>query len=301
MALLDSPKPADMPLSKYCKRRPAWLCFLLLVFSVHTGLPAQDFPETLIEDVSSEDVKKFLDPTVMNSVLEYRFQTNFLPQDTKLFSHRPYVGYSFNHWSAAWAEVPIWDFSMPGTDSQAGISDTLIGVGFVPYKNLSKRLTAAAFWLEALAPTGNVGKGTGVGAWVLSPGGGIALNPSDKFPVYLTGRYLHSVKPIGGDKGDLNEPRAKIRSIELDIETVHILPKGFFVSAKPQFLFDLNKDFRMFSLGAGLGRALNRKLLVFGGYVHHVAGRKTFNQAFVVGLSFIWGKEKAKDQTKTIK
>ena len=264
-------------------------------------MPAQDFPETIIEDVSTEDVKRFLDPTVMNDVLEYRFQANFLTQDNRLFSHRPYVGYSFNYWSAAWVEVPIWDFSIPGTNAPSGISDTLIGVGFIPYKNLSKRLTAAAFWLEALAPTGNAQKGTGFGTWVLSPGGGIAVNPSNKFPIYLTGRYLHSVKPIGGDEsGDLSVPPAKVRSIELDIETIHILPKGFFVSAQPRFLFDLNKDFKVFSLGAGLGRALNRRLMVFGGYVHFVAGKKTFNQALVLGLSFIWGKEKVKGHGKKV-
>jgi len=72
------------------------------------------------------------------------------------------------------------------------------------------------------------------------------------------------------------------------------LPKGFYVAAIPRFLFDLNKDFTVFSLGAGAGRALNRRLSVRAGYVHYVAGQKTFNQAFVVGASFIWGKEKVK-------
>ena len=149
-----------------------------------TGLLAQDSePDSIIEDVTPEDVKKFLDPTVMNNVLEYRFQANFFPQETKLFSHRPYIGYSLNYWSAVWAEVSIWDFSVPGIDAPSGISDTLIGWGCVPYKDLSKAFTGFAFWLETLAPTGNAEKGTGFGTWVLALGGGVALNPTDRFPI----------------------------------------------------------------------------------------------------------------------
>jgi len=272
---------------------------ILLFGASHAGLFAQTSQKSIIEDVSTEDVKKFLDPTIMNDVLEYRFQANFLPQNTKLYSHRPYVGYSLNYWSAVWAEVPYWHFSSPGTATPSGISDTLIGGGVVPYKDLSKRVTGVAFWVEALAPTGNAEKGTGFGTWVLAPGGGIALNPTDRFPIYLSGRYLHSFKPIGGlGSQDSSEPAKKVRSIELMLETIHIFPKGFFVAALPSILFDLNQDFQMFSLGVGVGRALNRRLVVTGGYIHYVAGRRTFNQAFVVGLSFIWGKEKVKDHAR---
>ncbi len=263
-----------------------------------TGLLAQDSePDSIIEDVTPEDVKKFLDPTVMNNVLEYRFQANFFPQETKLFSHRPYIGYSLNYWSAVWAEVPIWDFSVPGIDAPSGISDTLIGWGCVPYKDLSRRLTGAAFWLEALVPTGNAEKGTGFGTWVLAPGGGVALNPTNRFPIYISGRYLHSLKPLGGTAENQEEPDL-VRSIELNIETLHIFPKGFFIAALPSFTFNLNQDFNLFWLGVGVGRALNRRLLVTGGYVHYVAGKRTFNQAFVVGISFIWGKEKVKPQVR---
>jgi hypothetical protein len=285
-------------MSASLKSRWSLVSIIFLFGTSHICLFAQTTQKSVIEDVSAEDVKKFLDPTVMNDVLEYRFQANFLPQNTKLFSHRPYVGYSLNHWSAVWAEVPYWHFSTPGTHAPSGISDTLIGGGVVPYKDLSKRFTAVAFWLEALAPTGSAEKGTGFDTWVLSPGGGIALNPTDKFPIYMSGRYLHSFKPIGGlDDSDPEKPARKVRSIELEIQTVHILPKGFFVSALPRFLFDLNQDFTMFALGVGVGRALNRRLMVTAGYQRYAAGRKTFNQAFVVGFSFIWGKEKVKAQT----
>jgi hypothetical protein len=265
------------------------ICFLSL-----TVLFAQD---SIVEDVSTEDVKQFLDPTVMNDVLEYRFQANFLPQDTKLFSHLPYIGYSLNHWTAVWAEIPILDFSIPDTNAPSGIGDTLIGWGFVPYKNLSRRLTGAAFWMEALAPTGSTEKGTGFDTWVLAPGGGIALNPTDRFPIYVWGRYLHSLKPLGGERSNQEEPDL-VRSIELNFETLHIFPKGFFVAALPSFTFNLNQDFNLFSLGVGVGRALNRRLAIQGGYVHYVAGERTFNQAFVVGASFIWGEEKLKPEVK---
>jgi len=119
----------------------AALIISILFGVLQTGLLAQSSQKPLIENVSPEDVKKFLDPTIMYNVLEYRFQANFLRQNTKLFSRRPYVGYSLNHWSAVWAEVPYWHFSSPGTAAPSGISDTLIGGGVVPYKDLSKRVT----------------------------------------------------------------------------------------------------------------------------------------------------------------
>jgi hypothetical protein len=274
---------------------------VLAAFLSVTGLFAQGSQQSLIEDVAPEDVKKFIDPTVMNDVLEYRFQANFLPQDIKLFSHRPYIGYSLNYWSAVWGEVPFLDFSIPNTDAPSGVGDILFRGGVVPYKDLSKRLTGVAFWFEALAPSGSAEKGTGFGTWVLAPAGGIALNPTERFPIYISGRYLHSLKPLGGELANSEKPDL-VRSIELNFETLHIFPKGFFVAALPSFTFDLNKDFNVFSLGVGMGRALNRRLLVNGGYVHYVAGERTFNQAFVVGLSFIWGDEKVKPEVgKTLK
>lgn len=278
--------------------RAILIVFLLLTFNLQS-LSADDSETFRIEDVAPEDVKKFLDPTVMNNVLEYTFQANFLPQQTRLYSHKPYIGYSLNYWSAIWAEVPIRDFSVPGADAPSGIGDVLLGGGIVPYKDLSKRITGIAFWFEALAPTGSAEKGTGFGTWAFAPAAGIALNPSDRFPVYISGRYLHSLNPIGGDdRPNTNEPAKKVRSIELNLETIHIFPKGFFVAVLPSFLFDLNQNFTMFSLGAGVGRALNRRMVLSGGYVHYMAGERTFNQAFVVSLKFIWGKEKVKDQVR---
>ena len=73
-------------------------------------------------------------------------------------------------------------------------------------------------------------------------------------------------------------------------------------SGAPRRFSNLNQEFNLFSIGVGVGRALNRRLLVTGGYVHYVAGERTFNQALVVGVSFIWGEEKVKPEvSKTLK
>ena len=276
------------------------LKFLAALFFACSLVTAQSKSGSLIEDVTTEDVKQFLDPTVMNSVLEYRFQGNYLPGDLRLFTNKVYVGWSLAHWTAVWAEVPIHDFSLPDEPAPAGVGDVLLGWGALIHKDLTSRYTGTAVWFEALAPTGSFDKGTGLGTWILAPGGGIALNPTDTFPVYIQGRYLHSVGEIGSfDAPGGNESSGQVRSIELKVETVHIFPKGIFVSVLPSFVFNLKQDFNLFSLGVGIGRALNRKLAVVGGYVHHIAGEETFGQAFVLGLNFIWGEEKVRPDPKS--
>ena len=102
-------------------------CLLMVAKLVILGLQTQGSQRSVSEEISSEDVKRFLAPTVMNSVLEYPFQANFLPQKVRLYSHRPYIGWPLKHWSAVWAEVPFWDFSTPGVQAPSGISDALIG------------------------------------------------------------------------------------------------------------------------------------------------------------------------------
>ena len=175
--------------------------------------------------------------------------------------------------------------------------DVTVGWGAVIHEDLSRRFTSSAGWIEVLAPTGSAKEGTGFGTWVLAPGGSIALNPTDTFPIYIVGRYFHSVESLGGsgrDRQIAENPENKVRSIELSFQTAHIFPKGFYVAALPSFVFNLNQDFNFFSLGVGVGRALNKNFAVVGAYVHHVAGEKTFNQALTVELSFVWGEAKQK-------
>jgi len=254
-----------------------------------SGTQSATRPRGLIEDVSVSDVKKFLDPTKLISRIEYSFLANFLPNDTRLFTNRFRPWYAFNNSSAAWVRVPIHDFSIPNQDTPIGIGDIDIGGGFVIHEDLSRRLTSIAAVAEVRLPTGDASKGTGLGAYIIAPAAFLAFNPTNAFPVYVVGRYFHSWGSLGG-----SDPQEHLRSIQLEIQTIHILPKGVFVAVLPTFVFNLNRDFNIFSLGLGAGRALNRRLLIQGGYVHHIAGRETFNRALQIGITYLWGKDKSK-------
>ena len=269
--------------------------FLLLTAPVAWGQGKNDK-----EEVTTEDVKQFLDPTVMINSLDYTFTANFVPSSIQVYSHRISPFWAVNRWTGFWAEIPYQDFNVPDGADTSGFGDILLGWGAVTHENLESRFTTSAISFEALAPSGSLRKQTGSGTWVLAPGGALAFNPTDVFPVYVTGRYLHSVgtpeperrngeMPEKADEADL-----RVRSLELTINTVHILPKGFFVSAIPSLVFNFNQDFNLFSLGVAAGRALNKNFLISGGYVHHIAGRQSFNQACSVTLSFIFGERKDK-------
>ncbi len=243
----------------------------------------------LIQDVSVTEVKRFLDPTQMISRLEYDFRASFLPDDARLFTNRFRPWYAINDSSGVWVRVPIQNPSIPNRDTSVGIGDIDIGGGFVIHEDLSRRLTSIAVAAEIRLPTGDPSKGTGLDAYIIAPAALLAFNPTDVFPVYIVGRYLHSWGSLGG-----SDPQEHLRSIELEIQTIHILPKGFFVAVLPTFVFNLNQDFNLFSLGLGAGRALNRRFLIQGGYVHHIAGRETFNRALQIGITYLWGKDKSK-------
>jgi hypothetical protein len=51
----------------------------------------------------------------------------------KLFSHRPHIGYSINHYSAL---VPVWDFSIPNEKGSSAVKNPFsYGDSFpLPYK-----------------------------------------------------------------------------------------------------------------------------------------------------------------------
>lgn len=248
-----------------------------------------------VEDVTVEEVKLFLDPTVMISGFDYTFEASFLPGSTRLYNNVLGPVWAVNGWTAFWVDIPLKKFSIPDEQGPAGIGDLTLGWGAIPHEDLSRRFTTAFIQFEALAPTGDPDKGTGWGTWVLAPGGAIALNPTDKFPVYIIGRYLHSLeslRPPGSDRDESDNADLRVRSLELTIQTVHILPKGFFVTAIPSFVFNFNQDYNLFSLGVGVGRALNRNFAISAGYVHHVAGRETFNQVVAIQLSVLLGKRK---------
>ena len=249
---------------------------ILVAFSVAAA--ARDKVE-----VSPQDVKRFIDPTTLINSFDYTFEANFLLRDVEIYNHTVRPLWALSHWSAVWAEVPFTQFSLPEQPGSSGIGDVLLGWGGIIHEDLERRLTTSVGGLEVLVPTGSPENGTGGERWVLTPLAALALNPTDLFPVYIRGRYMHS---IGGSEG---EP---VRALELSVETAHILPKGFYVSAIPTFFFDFGQERNFFSFGLGVGRALTRNFAWGAAYVHYVAGAKTFSQGFSFGLSYIWGDEK---------
>lgn len=276
--------------------KPHGSSYLLLAFLLTVAALGQTS-----EELSANDVRRFIDPTQMISGVDYSFQANFLDKGGELYTHRVAPFWAVNNWTGFWADVPLLHSAIPGRSGPAGIGDTRLGWGAVLREDLDHRFTAGAFWMEALAPTGNAETGTGFGTWVLAPGGGIAVNPTDKFPIFVTGNYLHSIESLRGPLSEVTEEQIddlRVRSIELNIETFHILPKGFYLAALPSFVFNFNQDLNFFTLGVGAGRALNKRVAIVGGYVHSVAGQRTFNQAFTVGLSFLLGPDQDLNRRK---
>ena len=263
---------------------------LVLPVQAQTG---SDDPAS--EEVTVDEVKTFIDPTVMVHSVEYTFAANFLPFSAELYTHRLGAFWALNQRMGLWAEVPVRNLSVPGRAEDRGVGDVLLGFGAITHERLDRRFTTSVLTFEALAPTGDPRRGRGAGTWILAPGGAMAFNPTDKFPVYVFGRYLHSLGSLGGKSRDdevMDRPSLRIRSVELNVQTVHIFPKGFFVSAIPRFVLNLNQDFNLFSLGVGVGRALTRNVALSGAYVHHLAGRKTFNQVFTFKVSFVFGERR---------
>ncbi len=236
----------------------------------------------LIEEVTTEEVKRFLDPTRMISRLAYDFQMSFLPGESELMTHKIKSWYAVNKSNAIWVDVPYLTYSLPELSGWSGLGDISVGWGFIVHENVRRRLTTVAAGVEFRLPTGDPAKGTGLDSYIVKPAVAIATNPTDLFPVYITGRYAHSF----GDGG------LQVRSVELTIHTFHILPKGFFLALIPSFIRDWEHDFNVFSLGLGAGWVLNRRLSLQGGFVERVSGKETFDRGFSVGITYLWGKNK---------
>jgi hypothetical protein len=50
----------------------------------------------------------------------------------------------------------------------------------------------------------------------------------------------------------------------------------------------------VFSLGLGGGRAISKRFSLQGGYIQYVAGRRTFNRGYTIGLTYLMGDDKSK-------
>jgi hypothetical protein len=276
-------------------RTKACASILSVVLVMSGGVPARAQsagpPRRIVQEVTNEEVKTFLDPTALVSRFSYSFGGNYLGEGIAAYDNTFRALWALNGRSALWGDVPVRTFDFSDRTGQTGVGDTRLGGGVITHEDLTSRLTTSILTFEASAPTGSLEKGTGVDAWILAPGGALAFNPTDVFPVYVIGKYLHSVGGLGGGQ-DGGEPGERLRSIELTIQTVHLLPKGVFLSAIPRFVMNLEQDFNFFSLGLGAGRALNRRIAVTGAYVQHVAGQRTFSLGFVVRLRMLFGERK---------
>lgn len=247
---------------------------------------SQDSPRDDTE-VTTEEVRRFLDPTLMVSRLGYSLQTSFLTDGRELFMHRLEPWYAINASSAAWLTLPYAHFTPPGGPSSRGVGDVSLGWGYLVHENVRRRMTAVAAGIDVLLPTGDPARGTGFGRYVLRPRLGAVFNPTDVFPVNFIVRYMHSI-----DSGDSDGRDRPVRTLQLELRTFHILPKGFFLAFLPTLSLDLHQDFNVLSIGVGGGRALTRRLAVQVGYIEHLAGRETFSRGFVFGLTYLWGENK---------
>jgi hypothetical protein len=236
-----------------------------------------------IEELTVQDVKRFLDPTLMITRVEYQFQANWLPDDIELYTQRLRPWYAINSWSAAWVRLPYLSYSFPDGRSSNGVGDITVGYGVVLQENLRRRMTGLAVAVEVSFPTGDASKGTGFDTEVVALGALLATNPTDLFPVNLIGYYRHSLS--GG---------IEVNQIEATLQTFHLLPRGFFFAFVPSLVVDFSNDFEVFSLGLGVGRALNRRFALQAAYVHQTLGRETFIQAFNLQLQYLWGEDKGR-------
>ena len=256
---------------------------LVLVVTGHIDLTAQTSGAAEVEDtVTTADVRRFLDPTVMIDRAEYRFQANYLSGDARLLTHRIRPWKTVGARAAAWVRLPWHSVSLPGGGGQSGIGDISPGFGFVLHENLASRLTTSALGFDLLIPTGDRASGTGLDRWIVQPSAALVFNPTDLFPVFVIGRYQHSV-------ADGDEPEnGRVRSLNLSLQTFHILPARFYLLFIPNVFVDVQRDATAFTLGLGLGRAINRRLAWQAAYVQHAFGSETVSRGFQIGLNYLF-------------
>ena len=258
-------------------RTPALLVLALLLA---TPLPGQ------AEEVSVDDVKRFLDPTVMISRVEYRFQANHLRNDFDVYTHLLRPWYAIDGVSAAWIRLPFATISPPEGSSRSAISDITVGYGRMLHENLERRLTASAFSVELTTPTGDVDKGTSADAWIGRINGAIMANPTDLFSLFVIGRYSHSFDAIVGG-GDL-------RTAQVEVQAFRVFPKSYFLALTPTLSYDFDLDVEVFSFIVGGGKALTRRFALAAAYVEHISGQRSFNRGFTIGLNYLYGSLKGR-------
>ena len=238
------------------------------------------------DDVTVDDVKRFLDPTIMMSRVEYRFQANHLQNDFDVYTHMLRPWYAIDGVSAAWVRLPFATLSPPSGESRSAVSDITFGYGRMMHENLERRLTASALTVELTTPTGDVDKGTSADAWIGRFNGALMTNPTDLFSLFLIGRYSHSFDPIVGG-GDL-------RTLQFELQAFRVFPRSYFLALTPTLSYDFDLDVEVFSFVFGGGKALTRRFALAAGYVEHISGQRSFNRGFTIGLNYLYGPIKSR-------
>jgi hypothetical protein len=104
---------------------------------------------------------------------------------------------------------------------------------WAPYRNPEAtwyQPRAMGLGVDVLLPTGDLDKGTGLGAVYLRPNITFAFTPATNFNIYLTASYFHSFDEESGaqvERGFGLEPRFEYK-----------FPQGVYASWAPEFIFD---------------------------------------------------------------
>ena len=77
----------------------------------------------------------------------------------------------------------------------------------------------------------------------------------------------------------------RLRTSELDISTVRILPKGFWVLANANWV--ISPDIGRLSLGVSGGRAINRHFAWSVNHEEHLGGRRLFSRRWSMALDYL--------------
>jgi hypothetical protein len=244
--------------------------------------------DRFIEPVTAHEVRRFLDPTRMINRIEYNLRIIDLPLNSAFYSHglRPWIALNNRH--AVAITIPYLHFSALDGDRSSGVGDGSASWGFVLRENLTSRWTTLAGRIEWVLPTGDFSRGTGLDTWILSPAILFVFNPTDMFPVNAIVKYNHSVGTIGDSQAE----DFKVQSMEIVLQTFHILRRGFYLAFMPTYQWDMEREFDLFSIGLGGGYTFNRQLTLAARYVDHVTGRKSFSEIFHIGVKYLWGKDR---------
>jgi len=250
---------------------------VLLFALTAASLPAQ--PATY---VGRDGIKRFLDPTVFINTLEYRFDSSF-SDDVTTYGHNFLSLLPVNHRNTFWVGGAFSHIAASGTPVDNAVGDVVVGFGTLLHENLLDRFTSSMAGLELVAPTGSVESGTGDGRWLLAPRGALAVHLTDYFPLFVRGRYSHSL-------GESELP--SIRLLDIELEFALLVGGGFFVEVVPVLAYDFAAEADSVSLEAVVGRAITENVAWVAGYVEHFEDGHSNSRGFIGGLNVIWGDEK---------